>query len=230
MTSSCEAFLHMGSQKSAAYRFYDAGFDVWLPNARGTFHSRQHITLKPEDPKFWDFSWHEIGIYDIPATIDYALLQTNETKLAYVGHSQGVTAVFALLSSLPEYNDKITIAHVMTPPVILKYNHPLVPKKIEDVNRVEHFLQRTGMYELAAHKNLNVIHAVARFCLTPNGSRVCRSVVFGLFGPSKEYYDGFLMNVLNHIPAGASYRQFVHYGQIASSGMVIFKFFFKRKE
>lgn len=141
----------------------------------------------------------------------------------------GTTAIFVTLSTLPEYNDKITIAHVMTPPVIFKYNHPLVPKKIEDVNRVEYFLQRTGMYELAAHKHLNVIHAIARFCMSPNGSRVCRSVVFGLFGPSKEYYDGFLMNVLNHIPAGASYKQFVHYGQIASSGMDN-KFFFFFKE
>lgn len=148
-------------------------------------------------------------------------MQTNQTKLAYVGHSQGVTAVFVLLSERPEYNDKITIAHVMTPPVIFKYNHPMVPKKIEDVNKVEYFLQRTGMYELAAHKHLNVIHAIARFCMSPNGSRVCRSIVFGLFGPSKEYYDGFLMKVLNHIPAGASYKQFVHYGQIASSGMDI---------
>lgn len=30
-----------------------------------------------------------IGIYDIPETIDYILSQTNQTKLSYVGHSQG---------------------------------------------------------------------------------------------------------------------------------------------
>lgn len=224
MTSACQAYLHSGRQKSSAYKLSDAGYDVWLPNARGNTYSRRHIALNPDDPRFWDFSWHEIGVLDLPAVIDYILMQTNQTKLAYVGHSQGVTALFVLLSELPEYNDKISIAHVMTPPVIFKYNHPLVPRSIDEVNSVANFLQFSGMYELAAHKNMNLVQAVARMCMTPNGARLCRSFVFGLFGPSKEYYDGFLMNVMNHIPAGASYKQFVHYGQIASSGKFFFLF------
>lgn len=45
--------------------------------------------MQPEDVDFWDFSWHEIGVFDIPSTIDYILDQTNQTKLSYVGHSQG---------------------------------------------------------------------------------------------------------------------------------------------
>lgn len=44
--------------------------------------------------------------------------------------------MFVLLSELPEYNDKISIFHAMTPPVILKYNHPIVPKSIHDVNAI----------------------------------------------------------------------------------------------
>lgn len=64
-------------------------FQVWIGNARGNTYSRHHISMQPEDAAFWNFSWHEIGIYDIPATIDYILEQTNQTKLSYVGHSQG---------------------------------------------------------------------------------------------------------------------------------------------
>lgn len=41
-----------------------------------------------------------------------------------------------MLSELPQYNDKITIAHAMTPPVVLKHNHPLVPRSMETVNRI----------------------------------------------------------------------------------------------
>lgn len=44
--------------------------------------------------------------------------------------------MFAMLSELPEYNDKITIAHAMTPPVILKHNHPLTLKNMETVNTI----------------------------------------------------------------------------------------------
>lgn len=68
--------------------------------------------------------------------IDYVLWTTNQTKLAYVGHSQGVTAMLVLLSELPHYNEKISILHAMTSPVILKYNHPLVPQTIEQVDMV----------------------------------------------------------------------------------------------
>lgn len=218
MTSACQAYLHLGRQNSAAYKLADAGYDVWLPNARGNTYSRRHISLHPDDPAFWDFSWHEIGVYDLSAAIDYALMQTNQTKLSFVGHSQGSTALFVLLSELPEYNDKISIAHAMTVPVIFKYNHPIVPRSISEVNAAADLLRLGGMYEWAAHKHMNVIQQIAKMCMTPNGSRVCRSFAYGLFGPSREYYDGLLLNILNHIPAGASYKQFIHYFQIASEG------------
>lgn len=44
--------------------------------------------------------------------------------------------MFAMLSELPEYNDKISVAHAMTPPVVLKHNHPLVPTSMETVNTI----------------------------------------------------------------------------------------------
>lgn len=37
------------------------------------------------------FSFHEIAIYDIPATIDFILMKTRQEKLYYIGHSQGGT-------------------------------------------------------------------------------------------------------------------------------------------
>lgn len=76
------------------------------------------------------------GVYDLSAMIDYVLWTTNQTQLAYVGHSQGVTAMFVLLSELPHYNEKVSIFHAMTSPIIFKYNHPLMPQTIEQVDTV----------------------------------------------------------------------------------------------
>lgn len=84
--------------------------------------------MNTDNLKFWQFSWHEIGVYDLPAMIDYTLAKTNQSDLIYVGHSQGATSVFVLLSELPEYNKKIAMVHAMTPPVIFKYNHPAYPR------------------------------------------------------------------------------------------------------
>lgn len=96
----------------------DAGYDVWMPNSRGNFYSRMHISKDPNsifDPKFWNFSWYEMGTYDQPAVIDYILEKTSQPKLYYIGYSQGTTSLLVLLSEKPEYNDKIYVASLMAP-------------------------------------------------------------------------------------------------------------------
>lgn len=96
----------------------DNGYDVWLPNSRGNFYSRMHISKDPNsivNPKFWDFSWFDMGVYDHPAVIDYILKKTSFPKLYYIGYSQGTTSLMVLLSEKPEYNDKIYVASLMAP-------------------------------------------------------------------------------------------------------------------
>lgn len=122
---SSPAFLARGPQ-SAGFFFADMGYDVWMTNARGNMHSRNHTSLNPDETEFWDFSWHEIGLYDLPATIDYILRRTNQTKLDYIGHSQGVTVAIAMLCLLPQYNRKNNTLHAMAPPIIMKHLHPVI--------------------------------------------------------------------------------------------------------
>ena len=109
-------------------------------NARGTRYSRNHTSLNPDIDrnKFWNFSWHEIGLYDLPAAIDHILKTTNYQKLSYVGHSQvgfftesifynkaiyqfqGTTTFFVMTSLLPEYDKKLSFAALFNPPSFLK--------------------------------------------------------------------------------------------------------------
>ncbi|XP_049310337.1 lipase 3 [Bactrocera dorsalis] len=82
-------WLLSGPWAALGYYLYDLGYDVWMGNARGNFYSRNHTTYNPDiDKSFWRFSWHEIGFYDLPASIDYVLNKTGYDKMAYFGHSQ----------------------------------------------------------------------------------------------------------------------------------------------
>lgn len=62
--------------------------------------------------------------------IDYIIEYTQVPKIQIIGYSQGTTAMFAMVSEKPSYNDKILSMHALAPvafesemtsPVILTY-------------------------------------------------------------------------------------------------------------
>ncbi|XP_061401978.1 lipase 3-like [Musca vetustissima] len=115
LLSNSDCWLSGGPDHALAYLLADAGFDVWLGNARGNTYSRNSTTISLNSPKFWHFDWHEIGTIDIPTMIDYILKITGQRKIHYAGHSQGTTVYFVMLSERKEYNKKIKSAHMLAP-------------------------------------------------------------------------------------------------------------------
>ena len=54
-----------------AFQLVKNGSDVWLGNSRGNPYGLSHNTLKISDKEFWNFSFQEIGEYDIAAAINF---------------------------------------------------------------------------------------------------------------------------------------------------------------
>lgn len=114
-----------------------------MANARGNIHSKGHLKYNrngrlSDRKNYWNFSWHEIGKYDIPANIDYILEKTNSTKVNYIGHSQGTTSFFVMMSERPEYNDKILFATMMAPPIFMGHcKHKLLQLCIPQLDKIE---------------------------------------------------------------------------------------------
>lgn len=72
-------------------------------------------------------SFHEIGVYDMPALINYVLNATGQEELFYVGYSQGTTAFFALAAERPEFNKHIKLMVALAPVAYLSNTRqPLV--------------------------------------------------------------------------------------------------------
>lgn len=94
---------------------FESIFLVWLGNSRGNLHSMMHRNFSIDSEEFWKFSWHEIGLYDFPAIIDYMLKKTRSSKALFVGHSQATSSLLVMLSMLPKYNKRIAQAHLLAP-------------------------------------------------------------------------------------------------------------------
>jgi len=71
--------------------------------------------LNQRDYKVLHFSFHEMGIYDLPKVTETILLETNTKKIFYVGHSIGTTQYFIALSELPELNNQIYAGFLLSP-------------------------------------------------------------------------------------------------------------------
>lgn len=49
----------------------DKGYDIWVTNSRGTGFSNEHVNYTVKDDAYWDFTYHEMGKYDVPANLAY---------------------------------------------------------------------------------------------------------------------------------------------------------------
>ncbi|KAL9272770.1 Triacylglycerol lipase 1-like protein [Drosera capensis] len=86
-------FLNSKDQ-SLGFILADQGFDVWVGNVRGTRWSHGHASLSEKDKEYWNWSWEELALYDLAEMINYVYLTTN-SKISYVGHSQGTIIALA---------------------------------------------------------------------------------------------------------------------------------------
>ncbi|KAG0059475.1 cholesterol esterase [Linnemannia elongata] len=106
---------NLDEERNLAFVLAEAGYDVWLGNARGNKYSLKHMFLKPHEKKFWDFSMDELALFDMPDTVDYILNRTGAPSLVYIGFSQGTAQAFASLSINPDLNDKISLFIALAP-------------------------------------------------------------------------------------------------------------------
>lgn len=163
----------------------DANYDVWLGNARGTRPSQKHKEYEAngkQRKKYWSFSWHEIGFYDLPESIDYILKETNQPRLHYIGLSQGTTAFFVMASEKPQFNDKIITMNAMAPIAFLTHSNNKLLNLFDS-----YFNVITTMFKYFGFHSLDIGNAVFKwiteyFCvkLESKSPLVCKSILYFL--------------------------------------------------
>ncbi|EAT35491.1 AAEL012350-PA [Aedes aegypti] len=220
LIASSADWVILGPGKSLAHSLVTAGYDVWMGNFRGNTISRKHVSLDPAQPQFWDFSWHEIGLYDLPAMIDYVLKKTGQKTLHYVGHSQGTTAFFVMASMKPEYNSKILSMQALAPIAFMgQMKSPFIRAIAPFSTQIEWTMRMLGVNELLPSHKMMIAGGQKACEDTSTLQEVCVNVIFLICGyDSAQLNRTLLPTIVQHTPAGASVKQLAHYAQGINSG------------
>ncbi|XP_042230545.1 LOW QUALITY PROTEIN: lipase lipl-5-like [Homarus americanus] len=197
----------------------DAGYDVWLGNARGNTYSRNHVDLSPSDIHFWEFSWDEIALLDLPAAIDYILATTGVSSLRYVGFSMGTTTYFAMMSKKPEYNEKVKVMAALAPVAYLANIESPIKELAPYSNEMDMVLTLLGVGEFMPSSKV-MDYFAEHYCNVEDATaQLCYNILFLLCGPDPTELDKeWLPSILAHTPAGTSVHTVNHYGQLVNSG------------
>lgn len=208
---------------SLAFELANQGYDVWMGNSRGSSYSLNHTMYDYRyDWRYWDFSFHEIGLYDLPATIDYILQVRKRKSLAFIGHSQGNLAMFILQSTHPEWRHKIKPFVAMAPiafipNVYFGFVRTLV-KVLGAVGITPRGLNRILKGQILPKSPVTET-ALDMICVPKWTTPICDITLALIVGSNLKRANHSLTPIVaHHIPEGTSILNILHFGQLAGSG------------
>ena len=101
-------------------------------------YSHRNINHKPNQRKFWEFSWDQMASTDLPSFVDYVTLNTGVDKIYYVGHSQGTLIAFTGFSLNQTVADKIEHFFALAP-IITAGNVEGIPNELRMEFCMQHY-------------------------------------------------------------------------------------------
>ncbi|CAK9833104.1 Gastric triacylglycerol lipase [Anthophora retusa] len=234
LAGSSADWILMGPDRSLGYILANAGYDVWLGNNRGNVYSRNHTSILPTDRHFWNFrykttslysftsyllffsshfSYHELGIYDLPAMIDYILDRTNNEQLFYIGHSQGSTQFWVTMTQRPSYNAKVKLMIALAPVAFTGNIRGPVTKLAKFTYMGVWIGETFGYPELRSRYPWEKFVSNV-LCRDATAQLFCNNLLFLVTGFDQASLSAAnVSTIISHIPAGASWKQLIHYGQ-----------------
>ncbi|XP_045468983.1 lysosomal acid lipase/cholesteryl ester hydrolase-like [Harmonia axyridis] len=112
-----EIWIDIGDQ-SLGFYLLNEGYEIWLGNMRGSKYSNTHEKYTTSDFEFWDWSFHEQGVYDISSQLDVVKKITNRSDIIFISYSMGGTSSIVYASLRPEHAKKSVKAMIHFAPIV----------------------------------------------------------------------------------------------------------------
>lgn len=222
LLDSADNFFVNGERKSIGFVLASLGYDVWASNSRGNKYSLTHESFSTKDKEFWEFSFHEMGIYDIPANLRYIQNHTSVEKIIFVGHSQGTSQMFVALSdeNSQEYVNSTVTKFVALGPVVYLANqgHNIISRTLGGIGVLNKAADAFKIWNVMPNLGApgTVTSKMLSFCMQ-NVPMV--GGVFTAMAEMNPAYDDIekVHKFSQHVPSGSSLKCLNHFEQLIRS-------------
>ncbi|CAM6090346.1 unnamed protein product [Calypogeia fissa] len=212
-------FVANSPKQSLGFVLADAGFDVWIANNRAVQWSHGHQYLTPSQNAYWNWTYDELASYDLKAVTNYIYNKRNQTKLTYIGHSQGTLMLFAGLTGgqfkteiLGYLNAAVQLAPVA---YVTNLTAPIIRLGLEIYS--DEILGAIGPGEFNANIFFNIT------CTSSLIKAACSDIYYGVLGNNSYLNQSRLGFYSQYYPQATSSFNVNHFGQ--SSRWNTFKFY-----
>ncbi|XP_059056900.1 lipase 3-like [Achroia grisella] len=208
-----------GPDKALGYVLADAGYDVWMANIRGNRYSRQHSWWDINSKEYWNFSWHDVAMYDVPAIIDYInKVKDGDAQISYIGHSMGTTILFTMLSVRPEYNNILRGAIALAPVVFTSDVNSSLTSLAPMASNVAYMAMTYGSHEFIPKESF--LGGLPKACdITHIDKFICNHIIFKICGYDEGQMNSTILPIfLAHLGTGTSWKTAVHFAQEIVAG------------
>ncbi|XP_077492651.1 lipase lipl-1-like isoform X2 [Amblyomma americanum] len=182
-------------------------------NTREIAYRSSHLELKQDDDRYWQWSFDEIGRWDIPAFIDLVLNVTGVDKLPLLVYSQGFTSSLVLLSTRPEYNDKVDILLGYGPVANIshaRFPFPTLFGISDELFLLLDPLGDSGYLHVPSAPN----EVTKLICGLLRGQPCSLLLAITLLTSAQQLNNTRVPAALAHYPAGTSYQNLRHFVQV----------------
>ncbi|KAL6431798.1 hypothetical protein ACFW04_007357 [Cataglyphis niger] len=210
-------WIILGKDKALPYLLADQGYDVWLGNFRGNTYSRAHISLSPSDSTFWDFSFNEMGIYDLPAMITFITNMRSQSLHTYIGHSMGAASFFIMASERPEFTQKVQMMISLAPAAFVNHMQSPLQYLIPFRRELKTIMQLLFHGEFLQS---DLVRFSFKYGCDENVTgEFCSNVMSMIFGQDREELNRTLLPlILSHSGSDTSVKMLMHFVQDILSG------------
>ncbi|XP_050307841.1 lipase 1-like isoform X2 [Anthonomus grandis grandis] len=206
----------LGGSTSYGLTFINQGYEVWFLNFRGVTYSDRHVK-NLTGKEYWNWSFHELGYYDISAVFRHVYSVTNQKAISF-SMSIGSAAAAVYASERPDEAKKyVNLFIQLATPAFLSDDTTVIRLIIPFIPIIKVFLKIFNIYSLPNRTFL--IKFIINLVIFFNGEWLSTLVLPFLFGGGPFEMDP------SRLPAGlaeyfqpSSVKTLLHFSQLITNG------------